>query len=447
MQLERFNQLWQKSIDATQAALTQPESYTQAGIILLIYAISFFVAKRVRKYAPILDDKRITIDSHPILRFIANCGNLIFPLIAILLLRISVELSHTLLDQVWLVKTALTIAMLLLFISAVNDFVGNVLMRRVFKLIGIPLLLLHLLGILDDLTKILASISVSVGNIEISAYGILRVAIFGSLLFWLGRVSNRTGREILTRQQGLDESTREVASKLLEVATFVLISLLLLNVMGINLTALAVFGGALGVGLGFGLQAIASNFISGLIILFDRSITIGDYVELHDGRAGIVRELTLRSTTLETFAGKDVIVPNEKFIVETFTNWTHKDKRQRYRVDFSVAYSSDIDQLVSIIKRVVASHPQVLSGEQLPIEIRPDCEIDSFGDSGVNMFVEFWMDGIDDGKNRVGGDLLLMIFNALREHGFEIPFPQREVRVLNPSINVGPVQKLEPRQG
>jgi small-conductance mechanosensitive channel len=447
MQLERFNQLWQKSIDATQAALTQPESYTQAGIILLIYAISFFVAKRVRKYAPILDDKRITIDSHPILRFIANCGNLIFPLIAILLLRISVELSHTLLDQVWLVKTALTIAMLLLFISAVNDFVGNVLMRRVFKLIGIPLLLLHLLGILDDLTKILASISVSVGNIEISAYGILRVAIFGSLLFWLGRVSNRTGREILTRQQGLDESTREVASKLLEVATFVLISLLLLNVMGINLTALAVFGGALGVGLGFGLQAIASNFISGLIILFDRSITIGDYVELHDGRAGIVRELTLRSTTLETFAGKDVIVPNEKFIVETFTNWTHKDKRQRYRVDFSVAYSSDIDQLVSIIKRVVASHPQVLSGEQLPIEIRPDCEIDSFGDSGVNMFVEFWMEGIDDGKNRVGGDLLLMIFNALREHGFEIPFPQREVRVLNPSINVGPVQKLEPRQG
>jgi small-conductance mechanosensitive channel len=275
----------------------------------------------------------------------------------------------------------------------------------------------------------------------------VRVAIFGSLLFWFGRVSNRTGREILTRQTQLHESTREVVSKLLEVATFVLIFLLLLNVMGINLTALAVFGGAVGVGLGFGLQAIASNFISGLIILFDRSVTIGDYVEFDDGRAGTVRELTLRSTTLETFEGKDVIVPNEKFIVETFTNWTRKDKRQRYRVDFSVAYSSDIDQLVDIIKGVVATHPKVLSGEQLPIEYRPDCEIDSFGDSGVNMFVEFWMEGIDDGKNRVGGDLLLMIFNALREHGFEIPFPQREVRVLDPGINVGPMQKLKPEQG
>ena len=162
-----------------------------------------------------------------------------------------------------------------------------------------------------------------------------------------------------------------------------------------------------------------------------------------------MRELTLRSTTLETFEGKDVIVPNEKFIVESFINWTHKDKRQRYRVDFSVAYNSNIEALVDMIKRVVASHPKVLSGEALAIEYRPDCEIASFGDSGVNMFVEFWMEGIDDGKNRVGGDLLLMIYNAMREHGFEIPFPQREVRVLNPTpgFNFGPVQKQEPERG
>jgi small-conductance mechanosensitive channel len=414
---------------------------------MLIYAIAFFVAKRIRKYAPVLDDKRITDASHSILRFIANCGNLIYPLIAISLLRVSAELSSSLLDHDWLFRTALTIAMLMLFISAVNDFVGSAFVRQMFKLIGIPLLLLHLFGLLDDLARILESISVNVGNIELSAYGIVRVAIFGSLLFWLGRISNRAGREILSRQTELHQSTREVVSKLLEVATFVVIVLLLLNVMGINLTALAVFGGALGAGLGFGLQAIASNFISGLITLFDRSVTVGDFVELEGGRAGIVRELTLRSTTLETFEGKDVIVPNEKFIVETFINWTHKDKRQRYRVDFSVAYSSDIDALVVLIKRVVASHPKVLSGEELSIEYRPDCEIASFGDSGVNMFVEFWMEGIDDGKNRVGGDLLLMIFNALREHGFEIPFPQREVRVLNPGFNVGPLQKQEPERG
>ncbi len=196
------------------------------------------------------------------------------------------------------------------------------------------------------------------------------------------------------------------------------------------------FGGALGVGIGFGLQAIASNFISGIIILLDRSVSIGDFVEIEDGRSGVVRQLSLRSTTLETFDGKDIVVPNEKFIVEPFTNWTHKDKNQRYRVDFSVAYRTDIRKLVDVIKEVVARHPQVISGEDIPIEERPDCEIDSFGDSGVNMFVEFWMEGIDDGENRVGGDLLLDIFEAMREHGFEIPFPQREVRVLNENIAV-----------
>jgi small-conductance mechanosensitive channel len=141
----------------------------------------------------------------------------------------------------------------------------------------------------------------------------------------------------------------------------------------------------------------------------------------------------MRSTTLETFEGRDIMVPNETFIVSSFTNWTHKNRKQRYRVDFSVAYHSDIRKLVEIIKDVVSTHPQVISGPDVPLEERLDCEIDSFGDSGINMFVEFWMEGIDDGRNRVGGDLMLMILEAIQEHGFEIPFPQREVRVLGDS--------------
>ncbi|MGD8478079.1 MAG: mechanosensitive ion channel, partial [Burkholderiales bacterium] len=340
----------------------------------------------------------------------------------------------------WLMQAALLIAALLLFNSIVDDFIGKKPAARILKWIGMPLLFLHLTGALTGLIAILESMSISIGNIEISAYGVVRVAIFGSLLFWFGRASNRTGKEMISRQENLDLRTREVASKLLEVGIFFVVSLLLLQIMGINLTALAVFGGALGVGIGIGLQAIASNFISGIIILLDRSVSIGDYVELEDGRTGTVRELNMRSTTLETFDGKDIVVPNEKFIVAPFTNWTHKDKRQRYRVDFSVAYHTDIRKLIDVIKKVVAKHPQVISGEDIPIEERPDCEIDSFGDSGVNMFVEFWMEGIDDGKNRVGGDLLLSIFEAMREHGYEIPFPQREVRVLNEGFSVSRVQ-------
>ena len=172
--------------------------------------------------------------------------------------------------------------------------------------------------------------------------------------------------------------TKEVFSKLFEVAVFCIVMLLLLNVMGINITALAVFGGAVGVGLGFGLQSIAANFISGIIILLDRSLQIGDFIELEDGKSGFVREFKMRYSVLETYDGKDLLVPNEKFISSAIVNWSHKDPKQRYRVDFSVPYPTDVRSMVEFIKVAVAEHEQVISGLDVPFEERPDCEIDSF---------------------------------------------------------------------
>ncbi len=443
MEFDKLKSAVDQALATISATLSDPATYTQLGIILGIYAVAFVAANRLRKVAGYFNVSPEQTEGQPLRLFVVRLMNLIFPLLAILMLRVFVEISESLQGQGWLMKTALTIAIVLLFNSIINDFVHHPLARGVLRYLGNPLLILHLLGVLTGLIEILESMSVTIGNIEISAYGIARVAIFGTLLFWIGRFSNRTGRELINRQENLDTRTREVASKLLEITVFFVIFLLLLQVMGINLTALAVFGGAIGVGLGFGLQAIASNFISGIIILLDRSLSVGDYIEFDEQHRGVVREMKMRSTTLETYDGRDIMVPNEKFIVESFINWTHKDKRQRYRVDFSVAYDSDIHKLVEIIREVVASHPQVISGDEVPIEERPDCEIDSFGDSGINMFVEFWMFGIDDGKNRVGGDLLLMILDALRENDYEIPFPQREVRVLNPSFSVNSPKRVD----
>lgn len=434
MDLQNYKQALIELFDQILSVTLQPETYAQLALVLVVFGLGFFIATYIKKFVPLFADAPANAPLKPLRKLTGKLGNFIFPLLTILLLSIAVELSARLLGQFWLVRTALIVAMMLVLRAIIRDYVKNDFIAFVFRWVGQPLLFLHLLNVLEPIIAILEAMKLSVGNIQISAYGVIRVALFGSLLFWLGRVSNSTGQEIIRRQEKLDFRTKEVAAKLFEVAIFVLIFLLLLQVMGINLTALAVFGGALGVGLGFGLQAIASNFISGIIILLDRSISLDDYIELEDGRTGFVRELTLRSTTLETYDGKDIMVPNEKFVTESFTNWTHKNKKQRYRVDFSVAYDSDIRKLVEIIKETVASHEQVLSGESIPFEERPDCEIDSFGDSGVNMFVEFWMMGIDDGKNRVGGDLLLMIFEAMRDNGFQIPFPQREVRVLNESM-------------
>ncbi|WP_342806408.1 mechanosensitive ion channel domain-containing protein [Alteromonas sp. M12] len=412
------------------STLTNPNTYAQVSIVLFVYLLAFWLARKIRN-AVGLTHYEPDSSAHPMRKLAYRVGYLVYPLIALITLKVIIETVHNAGFSTWLLDTALTIAVLLFYYSMIRVLVVNTIAAKLFKWVGLPILLLHLTGSLSTVIVALEDISLTLGNVNITAYGVVRVLIFGAVLFWLGRASNSFGKDIIRKQESIDIRTREVFSKLFEVAVFCIIALLLLNVMGINLTALAVFGGAVGVGLGLGLQSIASNFISGIIILLDRSLTVGDFVEMDDGSKGFVREFRMRYTVLETYDGKDILVPNEKFISNLMVNWTHKDPKQRYRVDFSVPYATDIRSMVEFIKVAVAEHPSVISGPDVPFEERPDCEIDSFGDSGVNMFVEFWMEGIDDGKNRVGGDLMLIIFETLRENGIEIPFPQREVRILN----------------
>lgn len=407
---------------------SQVETYSQIAFIIATYIVAYVVTRQLRHYIPFLNNN-IPKNDAPTGSDVAS--RLLFPVIAIVLLRVLVEFSQYIIHDSWVMQVALAIAILLLVNTAINMLVKLPILIVAFRWIGMPIIFFHFVGILDEVIKVLDAIAIHVGDIRLSVYGFLRLFIFGSILFWLGRLSNRTGQNMIRNHQSLDIKTKELFAKLYEIVLIFVVLLLLLKLMGINLTALAVFGGALGVGLGFGLQAIASNFISGVIIILDKSITVGDHVELEDGKSGLVTQLNMRATTLETFDGKDIVVPNEKFITGTFINWTHKNKKQRYRVDFSVAYKTDVRHMVELIKAAVAKHPQVLSGEDYPIEEQPDCEIDSFGDNGINMFVEFWMEGIDDGKNRVGGDLYLIILETLQQHHIEIPFPQRDVRIID----------------
>lgn len=431
MSIKSISTVVEEFLQTAQLLVNDGDTYVQLFIIVAIYTVSFALAYKIRHSVGLTHNEPAQT-AHPVRKLAFRVGGILFPLLAIILLQVSTAAGERLAFSPWLMQTAVIIALLLFFNSLIRVFVQRAFAASLFRWIGLPILLLHLLNLLPTVINALESISLEVGNISISAYGVCRVLIFGGFLFWLGRASSTFGKAVIRKQASLDLPTKEVFSKLFEVGVFCTIMLLLLNVMGVNLTTLTVFGGAVGVGLGLGLQSIASNFISGIIILLDRSLTVGDFVELDDGKSGFVREFRMRYAVLETYSGKDILVPNEKFISSLLVNWTHKDPKQRYRVDFSVPYSTDVRSMVEFIKVAVAEHEQVISGLDVPFEERPDCEIDSFGDSGINMFVEFWMYGIDDGKNRVGGDLMLIILETLRANGIEIPFPQREVKIHNP---------------
>jgi len=283
-------------------------------------------------------------------------------------------------------------------------------------------MVLYALGLLAPLTAYLSATVIAVGNIAFSVMALVRGVIAGSLLFWLGRWSNDRSARYIANQQDLRPGTRQLAVKAAELVIFATAFLLLMSVMGINLSTLAVLGGAIGVGLGFGLQKIASNYISGVILLLEGQATVGDYVELDGGEAGTIKKMIARAVILETFDGRWIVVPNEDFITTRVVNYSDSGSANRYEARFSVSYDTDINRVPAIVESAVAKDPDVLD-KPYP----PDCELRGFGDSGIDFAVEFWVNGLDDGAHKFTSGVLFRVWNALKENDIEIPYPHRVV--------------------
>ena len=406
--------------------LQSPAFYAQIGAIIGAWFIAKILSAVIKKRVPFLTtepDKNGRL--YFILRWVYMVRELLRPLLLIAALAVAVSVLDASIGTSWLVRLAQSLAVVLALNSAIKLFIPAGGLQRIIQIIVLPSALLMVFGQFDAFTAWLDTVALELGNIRISALFMIKAAIFGGILFWLGRQSNKAGQGVIQKQDSLDLSMKSLVGKLFEIALFIIIGIVFLQLLGVDLTALAVLGGAVGVGLGFGLQQIAANFISGMIILFERSLSPGDFIEIEDGKSGILKEINMRSTTLETYDGKEIMLPNEKFITTTFVNWTRDDPRQRYEVEFTVAYDTDIEPLPEIIVEAVSKHPQVLDDPE-PVDV----ELRSFDDSGIRFGVEFWADGIDDGKNKFSSDVLFIIWRTLRDNKISIPFPQREVRII-----------------
>jgi len=438
---------FQDILDLVVKTVTSQEFFLQLMVVVLTIVVAWFLSSKLRDR---LDASQNAEDdgTRRIRRRIGSVfypvRELLFPAIGALLMGVAVAISGGFFHHTWLVKLVQGFYAFTLVLLISSKFVHSAYVKFFMNAVVMPIIALYAFSVLDDLIAVFDGVILELGSIKFTLYGLIRTAVFGILLFWIGRLSNTKGQDLIRTRASLDDTTRELALKSFQVALVVVFSLLFLQVAGIDLTALVVFGGAIGVGLGFGLQQIASNFISGVIILLDRSIAIGDFIELEDGRSGVLRELGMRSAILETYDGKDIMVPNEKFITTAFVNWTHHNQKQRYPINFEVAYGTDLEKLFDILREVVASHPRVLSGEDVPFEERPDAEIASFAESGIEILVEFWMEGVDDGKNRVGADLLFMIWKALQDNGIEIPYPHRVITIEEKKAAPAPRKRKAP---
>lgn len=365
-------------------------------------------------------------------KLLYSCRDLLSPALVVVALMVAAAGSDAGVGSSWLVRLAGTAATISLLHSVIKRFIQNPIANAAARWVGLPVAAIYMFGYMPQLISWLDGTALQAGNIRISILAIIKACGFGAVFFLIGRMSSNAGQKVIRDQQSVDIQTRELAAKALELTVFAIVGLLLMNVLGLDLTTLAVFGGALGVGLGFGLQQIAANFISGIIILLERSLKVGDYIELEDGRTGILRDINMRSSTLSTYDGKDIMVPNERFITTRFVNWTHSDPRQRYEVPFVVTYETDMHKVPKLIEKAVSSHKTVL---QVPEPV--SCEIKKFGDFGVHFAVKFWVNGIDDGPNNFTSDVHFLVWDALQKAGVKMATPLHQVSILGGDILFG----------
>ncbi len=407
--------------------LTSLTFLAQLGAVILAYFMAPILAGAIRKRVFLFADAPSDDVKLKFVRdYVYRARNLLRPIFLVGLLAIFAVILKAIpvVGQDWLVKLVQGLAVVFLLFSAIKEFVSNPLFQKIATWAFVPLALLAVFGYYDDFIAALNGTTImSMGDTPITIMTLVRLAIFGGLFFWLGNFSNTKGQDAIRSQETLDVGVREIVAKLFQILLFVILVVLVLSFAGIPLSGLVVIFSAIGLGIGFGLQPIAANFISGLIILFDRTVKVGDFVVLPDGQQGHVEAINMRSTTVETADGKDIMVPNTKFTEEAYENWTHKDPRQRYEVEFSVAYETDLDSLEDILIPEVLKHPQILEAPELP-----DLELRSFGDSGINMAIEFWCEGIDDGANKFTSDVNFIVWRTLKANNITIPYPQRVIR-------------------
>lgn len=400
----------------------QPDTFWQAGVLVVCLALAWFAQRLIRERTP------AGVGVWKIGQ--GGLRRVTFPLVALMLVYVAqyllqpamhvrlLALSVPLLGSLAIVRSVFYILRL-----AFREAEWLSVFERSFSLLVACIVGMHIVGILPDVIDFLESVGFSAGKQKLNLWMLLQGAatvLFTVLLaLWVGGVIE--GR--LMNSRGLDANLRVVFTRLMRAFLLLLAVLIALPLVGIDLTTLSVFGGALGVGLGFGLQKIASSYVSGFIILLDRSIRLGNIIAVGDDR-GQVTQITTRYTVLKGATGIEAIVPNEVLIGSVVRNESLSDTKMRIALPVQIGYDDDVERAMCLLCDAARMQGRVLS------EPPPRAFLVAFADSGINLELGFWIADPHEGTLQLRSDINLAIWHAFKGAGIDIPCPQREIRFL-----------------
>lgn len=398
----------------------------QITLIGVGYLLSGFLAKLIE---PAVEKRARTIKGYPdLLRVIIAFMRRLRWLFLIVWLWIAdvLLLRYGWPSYRWLVATALTLAAAWFVISVLTRIIRNHFLARIVAVIGWSYFALYALGLDDVVFAALDGAAVNLGALRLSMLLALKAVLFSVALIWMAVLIGNVSAHWIQKSADLTPSFKVLISKLVKIGLIAFAGTIALSATGIDLTALTIFSGAVGVGIGFGLQKVVSNFVSGIIILLDKSIKPGDTITLDD-TFGSVRDLRSRFVSVITRDGKEYLIPNEDFISKQVVNWSFSSEYVRTEVSFGTSFDSDPHEVVRIAVDTAEAIPRVASAYAQPV-----CWMTGFGASSLDFKLRFWIADPANGLTNIRGQVLIALWDAFKAAGISIPFPHREIIMKTP---------------
>ena len=311
-------------------------------------------------------------------------------------------------------------------ISVTSGMIRDPGWARAIAIIAWSVAALNIVGLLDDTIATLDALALTIGGLRVSALGVLKGVLSLAVLLWAAAVASRIFERRISAAATLTPSVQVLFAKLLKIVLFTVAIVAALSSVGIDLTAFAVFSGAVGVGIGFGLQKVVSNLISGVILLLDKSIKPGDVITVGD-TYGWINSLGARYASVVTRDGTEFLIPNEDLITQQVVNWSFSNNAVRLKMPIGISYKSDVRLSIKLCLEAAAETARVIA------EPKSACLLKGFGDNSVDLELRIWIEDPQNGTANVRSEVYLRVWDKFHEHGIEIPFPQRDLHLKAPA--------------
>lgn len=407
----------QESWTWVQANVLEPVRLLELAIIIVAILISRFASNRIHS------GLMKAFGEHTLMQKIeARLQPILSTALAVMLLWTAILIMSPWVQSPYLLSIGTSLFTAWLVIRLAVSLIENRELARLVAGTAWSLAALNIVGLLDPILTVLDSAHLPLGDATISVLDVLQGILTFAVVLWIALALSALLEKQVRSFTTVPPSARVLMTKSGKIILVSLAFLISLNATGIDLTALAVFGGALGVGIGFGLQKVVGNFISGIILLMDRSIKPGDVIETQ-GTYGTINRLAARYTSVITRDGTEFLIPNEDMITQPVINWSHSHRLVRRRVPVQISYESDLRKAMDLMVDAAAMESRVLNNPA------PRTLVKGFGADGVDLELRMWIEDPQHGVSNIASDVMLHIWDLFHENDIEFPYPQRVVHL------------------